>query len=163
MTKNDISALLFEARTSITDYCISVCKAQCCKRGMLALDSQEQANVVLQGKLSAAHKTEKHGKTYYEYDLNKTCPSFDGKQGCTIYKNKHRPKACHEFPLLQLGTFIVPIEWCPAVQDALFTSYFEKFEQLGYKILRNPNEKQKELEQKPHIDPKTSVVERVQT
>lgn len=134
----DIERLAQKARKSISRYCIEECKAYCCRKGYLILDSV-QLKLVMQNRqdeLKDLVKEIKKGSfSMYMGNSKQPCPSLNEKYECIIHKKKNRPQACKEFPLFIKGKKIILSPRCLAVKEGKFYPYIIKFKELGYKIL----------------------------
>lgn len=142
-TKNKIlnlenCSLVDAARSSLGDYCINICKAQCCKSGFLLLKDQFEIQGVLKKKEQYSIKNKFLKKNWdgtYSFFLGNSkfnCPSLKGTI-CTIYYEKYRPLACSNFPLFVYGKSIVTGN-CPAIKEGIIDNYLEELKQKGYKI-----------------------------
>lgn len=89
----------------LSEYCISTCKAKCCKRGKLPLLAEERA-------IFDSKRIDENGF----YDLTGGC-EFLINDKCSIY-NK-RPKMCEKYPFHEMGPLVIAITLCPAVEEGL--------------------------------------------
>lgn len=131
-------SLIDAARSSLGDYCINICKAQCCKSGFLLLKNQFEIQGVLKKKEQYSIKNKFLKKNWdgtYSFFLGNDkfhCPSLKGTK-CTIYNEKYRPKACSDFPLFVYGKSIVTGD-CPAIKEKIIDKYLDELKKQDYKI-----------------------------
>jgi Fe-S-cluster containining protein len=132
--------LAAKARNSISNYCITECKAYCCRKGYLVLTSK-QADLIMDSKNTkdrkCLKKTGKKSNSKIALNLgynNQDCPSLKNYK-CIIHNNKCRPTACKEFPIFIWGKKRIRLSnRCPAVREDLFYPYIAKFKLMGYSI-----------------------------
>jgi Fe-S-cluster containining protein len=127
-----------EARNGISRYCIEKCHALCCRYGVLALSNEEVDLLVGKKRKDLEKKGLIHKKNDCVFLLEvgkKACPQLDKKFMCKIHKNPLRPKLCCDFPLFVQRGFVVAAASCPAVNDGTLDKWFEKFREIGYKII----------------------------
>jgi len=107
------------ARKAISAYCLSSCKAECCKRKSLRLDASESD---LFGGV---------GECRIKLD---PCPNLKDDR-CSIYIK--RPAACVLFPvrLAQLGKReVVTVSQCNAIEHGVIASHLDRLKNLDYEI-----------------------------
>lgn len=100
---NDLSSysteeLLTCARDSLSNYCMTVCKAKCCKRGQLLLTPTEAVKVAK--RLEHPQLSLRADGCYNLQLAGKGCPSLNGT-ACGVYAM--RPKMCREYPVFSRG------------------------------------------------------------
>lgn len=138
---NEIDVILNDARNSISSYCINECNAHCCKTGKLFLFSKDEVSAITnnntQKYIDNKNITKNEfGNFYFDLEQNGGCPNLNLKTSlCKIHKNKNKPIICNDFPLFKAKEYIVSAGVCPAVKNKMFTIYFKKIEELGYKII----------------------------
>jgi len=134
----DAEKLADKARNSISSYCINECKSFCCRKGYLPL-IKEQVDKVTKGKST---ELEEKGELYELEDGNFSlklsnhlggCPSLKDFK-CTIYKDKKRPRVCHEFPIFVKEKRVFFSPRCLAVMNNKFFPYVKKFKSMGYEV-----------------------------
>lgn len=137
MVSETTISIAIEARKSISDFCINVCKSKCCKRGKLVLLNDSEINAIVGDKRKEYEKTNILTKTpnnFHHYDLEKApCKNLDCNNKCTIHKLKERPRVCVDYPLFIVGNFILLSDDRMAVQNNLFVEYVKKLELEGLK------------------------------
>lgn len=137
--EQDIHKLLDEARNSISDYCINVCNAGCCRKGFLGINSIDELKTITQNtheKLIEEGVIEKVNENKYYQNFNKKpCVSLTKDFLCSVHKDKNRPILCKDYPLFKAKNFIISSSACPAVTENKFEEYFKKIEKLGFKIV----------------------------
>ncbi len=96
-----------------SEYCITTCKAKCCKRGKLPLLAEER-------KMFNSNRIDEHGF----YDLSGGCEYLDENFKCKLY-NK-RPKMCRDYPFHQIGPIKFATTLCEGVVEGIFDEEIEK-------------------------------------
>ena len=138
--EKSVITLAQEARTSISDYCINVCKAQCCKRGQLLLMSDNEVKSIVGNKKKLYENTgilklSENGFYLYNSEI-KTCKNLNQKTSlCKIHTNTSRPMVCRDYPIFIVRNSIIFGKTCPAAISGKFKDYEKKFKELGYKII----------------------------
>lgn len=128
-----------KARRALSKYCYEECKAYCCRRGYLTLDesniqivSQGQHYKLIKNQTISILENGKFSLFMGNYDL--PCPSLKDNI-CMIHKNRKRPKACKDFPIVIKDTTAFISSRCPAVADGILYQYIYKLKQLGLEII----------------------------
>lgn len=133
-----------KARDSISNFCITKCKAKCCKKGKLLIMTDEELDLVV-----GLNKVEKYfNKKILEYSKKnnnfllynseiKICRQLDKKTNiCKEHKNPNRPQVCKDYPIFIIkGKYVIFSKNCPAVDSGMFKDYENQFIQLGLKII----------------------------
>lgn len=126
---NVAEKLAIKARSSLSKYCSSECKAYCCRKGYLLLKPKELKVMNINRKDLFAEVEEG-----LLFNLESKCPNLNNSK-CKIHKNPERPKACKEFPLFIWEDKTVMVSYkCPAAKENLLYPYLAKFKTMGYKI-----------------------------
>ncbi len=124
--------LILAARKSIADFCVTVCRQSCCKRGRLFV-REDEVNLVTQGSPSLARKTR---SDLYKIILT-PCPSLNRDAGrCLVYDK--RPPMCQEYPIRLAdldGEKVLVVNECDAVSRSLLDSQIEQIKQMGYRVI----------------------------
>ena len=133
----DDDQLLDEARSSIGWFCMSECKALCCRKGSVPLRDTAEVDVVVDG-MSQEWKelkllTKEDNGLHLLHVEKHGCPRLTQDFKCSVYDK--RPQACRDFPLYVLGKKIVAAAWCPAVQKGLFEKHFDELKKRGFSIV----------------------------
>lgn len=137
----DAEKIAEKARKSISKFCIEECKAYCCRKGYLILNTNEVEEVT-QGRKDELEdkkilKIIKDGRySLYMGNYDAPCPSFKDFK-CIIYNSKNRPKTCRDFPLFIDGKNVFLSPRCLAVKNGLLYPYMMQLSMLGYKILKS--------------------------
>jgi len=135
--KINIDELLEEARYSMSDFCMQVCRGMCCRRGFLPLTSQE-VNIVVPNKQelikSKVLRPSNDGRFLLALGVF-GCPQLQKDSKCRIWNNPNRPACCGEFPVFERSESILFSNRCRAVVEGHLDTYKQKFKELGYKIL----------------------------
>ena len=127
-----------EARNSIGNYCMTVCKALCCRKGLIYMRDKNEMQAVTGNKQNDLERTKIliAKDDGFVLDVGKQqCPQLTPDFKCAVYKNQNRPMACHHYPLYLYGEQVVAAPGCLAVQNKLLDPYLEKLEKLGYRII----------------------------
>jgi Fe-S-cluster containining protein len=141
----EIEKIANEARNSISEYCIKECRAFCCRNGYLPvkpksvkLVAQDRKKELEDKGMLKKLKNGNYSLFLGNYDL--PCPSLDLKNfTCIIHKNKLRPKACADFPLIIEESTIKLSPRCPAVRENKFYPYVKMLMIKGLKYKRYEN------------------------
>jgi Fe-S-cluster containining protein len=99
-------------KKDLSDYCQTVCKAQCCKRGKLPLTSEET-------ELFSSKRIDENNF----YDLTGGCQHLRGVS-CGMYEK--RPVACRTYPFHAIGPILIATTSCPAVDEGFLDEDIEK-------------------------------------
>ena len=133
-----VTSIANTARNSISDYCINVCKAKCCKRGKLVLFNDSEICAIV-GKNKTKYlknkilEKSKITKNYY-YNLEKEpCKNLLQNDLCSIHKDKNKPKICDDYPIFLTKKCVIIAKDCEAAQNNLLEKYITEIESLGYK------------------------------
>lgn len=122
------------ARASIGQFCISVCKAQCCRRGFLTVKDDE-IQTVTKGK-ALPHRFQPLHFGVSLLDLRKEpCPALTSDFRCSVYADKKRPKPCANYPLYVHGKQVIAAPDCLAVQQGLLDPFLKQLEDKGCKLI----------------------------
>jgi Fe-S-cluster containining protein len=138
--KKIIDNIANEARSSIGDFCMNICKAKCCQRGFLLLMNQKETQAIV-GNNTEKYLNEKilkrSNNNFLWYDLEKKpCKNLiKEKSFCTIHKNQNKPRVCSDYPIFLVKNFVIFSNTCEAVQEGLLDNYKQKFEILGLKVI----------------------------
>ena len=136
--------VLDNARNSISNYCIKECKAKCCRKGSLLIQSKKELfSLITENdfhnlfeKQIITKSTNNENWHIFNHEKIGGCPKLDKNNLCSIYKNEDRPKICSDFPLFKVKNFILVAEFCPASKTNLFDKYLKKLEEMGFKIIK---------------------------
>ncbi len=125
----NVSKLIREARSSITDYCIDECGADCCKTRIVPCCSEKDVRVLLGLKDKSLEefsfmypkRLEKIGEIYL---VHQPCANLEENK-CKIYNNGLRPVHCIDFPIRASYDedgfpFVEYTAECKAVEKGLF-------------------------------------------
>ncbi|MBI5389454.1 YkgJ family cysteine cluster protein [Candidatus Woesearchaeota archaeon] len=136
----DAETIADEARSSIGWYCMSTCKALCCRKGIIRLQGKQEIAAVTQGKEEELRKErlleDAGGEAAILHVGKRPCPSLTSDSKCSIYTNPHRPKGCANFPLYFYGNTLWAASFCPAVKTGLMDEHLKRIEELGVKVLK---------------------------
>ena len=135
-TKNKIDKIAQEARDSLSNYCMNICGAKCCKHGKLLLQTNEEVetisgkeNIYEYGKEGILEKTENNFMTY---DLERQpCRHLKELVLCSIHKSDSKPQICNDYPLFTTKKYVIASQQCPAVVAGELDEYIEKIKELG--------------------------------
>ena len=94
------------ARNSLGPYCMTVCKAMCCRRGQLLLEQVDASHIDI--------NLLPDERGYVTVSLENACPKLTVDSKCSIYEN--RPKPCREYPLYPKGKLLLVAQSCQGVQ-----------------------------------------------
>lgn len=130
-TTDEIDLIVNECRNEIALYCLSDCKAKCCKKGKLLLSIKEADYVIGN---SAKFKKFLRPDSMVELDLTEGCPSLNAENKCIIHDSS--PLMCREFPVFKRCKTIILAEFCPAVNEPFFNKWEQDFIKKGLKIVR---------------------------
>ena len=131
--------LISDARASIGDYCMDVCKSFCCQDGVLIVRPDE-IDEVMQGKkeeflIKGLLKKNQVGNFELKIGTkDHPCPSLSKDFKCLIFDNPKRPVLCRNFPIFQFGKQIILAPRCPAIKAGKLEPFLMKLKELGYNI-----------------------------
>ena len=143
MRLEDINNLLDEARNSLTNYCTTICKSQCCRKGKILLLKAEEKELIVGDELEqkeAIKNTilEKQDSGNYHFDFEKSgpCRWLSTDTGlCKAYENPGRPTICSDYPLFKVGEYVIAAGNCPAVASGQLDSRLEEVRRKGYRVV----------------------------
>jgi Fe-S-cluster containining protein len=141
----DIQKIADEARNSISKYCIEECRAFCCRNGYLLINPKSIDTVTHNNTKELIEKglLKKLKNGYYSLFLGNfdiPCKSLDLKDfTCNIHKNKLRPKACRDFPLIIEENTIKLSPRCPAVRENRLYPYIKLLIKKGLRYVKYEN------------------------
>lgn len=133
----DAKDIADEARASISDYCINTCGALCCRKGILILRSEREADLVVERReeWQELQFLERTPRGQWALHVGrKPCPKLKDNL-CTVYEDRDRPKACGEFPLYLWGKTVAASPMCPAVNEGRLDPYLERLKKEGCRII----------------------------
>ena len=116
-----------KVRLMEADYCVSYCKARCCKKGKIFL-SRKQAEKITRNKVVAYMKMGKLLKRdvcNFELNLEKGCPALSEDNKCRIHISVIRPEICREFPIFIRGEKVFVASFCPITSSKKFLDAVE--------------------------------------
>lgn len=119
---NDIE--ITTARNSLSNYCINICQAKCCRRGQLLLELKESLEIYPHAKAD--------DQGYVRVPLENGCPKLDTNFSCTIYEK--RPRTCREYPLYPKGKLLLVATSCEGVQKGKLDKHLQLLKKQGYQI-----------------------------
>lgn len=135
---DEIKAIVDKAHHDVGSYCITKCKAKCCREGHFILHSEDEMNLMSGDKKKEFLKSKiaiKRDDSQYEFDFFKhSCPHLSEEFKCNIYENSNRFKICSDFPIFLRYRTIFLATFCPAVKDGFFDEYMAKLKELGCKV-----------------------------
>lgn len=111
------------ARDSLGNFCMNVCKAQCCQRGRLLLEKREAD--AIDPTLVADERQ------YVTVDLSKGCPKLVNN-ACSIYTS--RPKTCRQYPIYDKGKLLLVASDCQGVKEGQLAEHLQTLREAGYRI-----------------------------
>lgn len=127
---SEAEKILEAARASLSEFCSEECMAFCCRRGYLAITS-EQAKPLLK-----LVKDPADAKTVLErtsISLKKGCPALvDNK--CSIYSE--RPQVCRDYPIFVKGKELRVSSYCTAVMDGKLYPYIAMLLKRGFVLVK---------------------------
>lgn len=127
-----------EARNSISNYCISICKAKCCKHGKLLLQTNDEVESIC-GKENITQMAEdgiieKTQHNFVTYNLEqKSCRHLKESVFCSIHKSSKKPQICNDYPLFLTKQYVIASPQCPAVESGEIDEFISKIKKLGFK------------------------------
>ena len=101
----------------MSEYCISVCKAQCCRRGKILISAAERTRFLVE---RSDHHIVERGDGQFEMHLD-PCRNLKDNL-CTAYDT--RPHICMEFPIFHRGNSVFLSLSCPLVKQGYFDTRF---------------------------------------
>ena len=125
-----------EARESLSEYCMSVCKAKCCKKGRLLLQTKKEVNTISGERYkefldSGVIEMTSHG--FATYNLEKeNCIMLVDDVFCRIHKSKLKPIVCNDYPIFLTKKYVIASQECPAVEKGMVEDYIFRITNLGY-------------------------------
>jgi len=128
-----IIAGLDELRSSLSSYCVDVCKSQCCKKGKLLLLNSGEVNLISEGKkdellLSKTLVKSESDNIHFDFSKNKnSCTKLCLDGLCLVYGNKNRPKVCSDYPLFKVKEFVMAADSCRAVREGVLDIKLNEF------------------------------------
>jgi len=139
-----VDRILKNARNSISNYCINECKAKCCRKGSLLVQSKEELFSLIDEddfqnlfeKQVITKSTNNDNWHVFNHESVGGCPKLDENNLCMIYENKDKPKICSDFPLFKVKNFILMADFCPVSKTNLLDDYFKELENFGFKIIK---------------------------
>lgn len=128
-----------DARNSLGDYCINVCKAQCCQRGQLLLMNDKEVNAIVGNKKKKYEECgilalTKNGFYTYNSEI-KTCKNLKKDFTCKIHLDSSRPLVCRDYPVFLVKGNVMFGKTCPAVQEGKMKPFIERFKKIGVNII----------------------------
>lgn len=126
-----------EARSSLSNYCITICGAKCCKFGKLLLQNDDEVKTIC-GKENISNYSnekiiEKTQNNFVTYDLEKKpCQHLKESDLCSIHKSKSKPQICNDYPLFLTKKYIIASKQCPAVVEGELDKHIQKIKDLGF-------------------------------
>lgn len=135
---DEIDKVASLARSSLSYYCINVCRAKCCKFGKLVLFNDTEVDAVCGTKRKLFEKKqllERKDTGNYHFDLVKGgCKNLRDDNMCNIHDKPSKPRICDDYPLfIPQKKYVIAADSCPGVQDGLLDEYVEKLQELGLK------------------------------
>jgi Fe-S-cluster containining protein len=136
-TQNEIQRILKEARESLSDYCINVCKAFCCRTGYIKT-REEKARFIAGERFEKMFKMKKIEKSkdgsYVIHLREGGCPRLDKKTCfCTIHTHELKPITCEIFPINVKGDYFFISQRCPAIRESKLYLFTAQLAQLRLK------------------------------
>lgn len=134
-----INFIADNARASISNYCINICEAKCCRSGKLLLQGANEVKAVLhtqehaQNLINKGILTPGNNSGNFHLNLEKTNCLNLIQNKCSIHKDPLKPKICDDYPLFFVKGYVLASPACNAVRDGLLDSYIEKLIKLGIK------------------------------
>ena len=137
----DIHQLAYEARNSISSYCMNECEGYCCRKGFLLL-TEDELNLITGDKRESL---EKNGYVRFiddekVFSLNLSnnfgsCPQLKDSK-CLLHKNPARPATCSSFPIFinEEKKEIRLSPRCYAIQENKLYPYIAQFKKLGFTV-----------------------------
>jgi len=122
--------LLKKTQKILDGYCVNYCKAQCCRRGKLLVKTDELEHISKDKKLF-----KKKDNTYYELNLDLTCPALKDSR-CSIHKNSKRPKVCGQYPLFIEKDHVLVSKDCLAIKEEMLDEILKEFEENNYRVVK---------------------------
>jgi len=101
MDLEEINLILDQARNSISNYCINDCKALCCRKGKLLLQSENEIKFISQGKENKFLKRKilqktNDGNFTFNHERVK-CPYLTNDFKCSTWKDSKMTKVWKNF------------------------------------------------------------------
>lgn len=123
-----IDLKLNELRSSLTSYCVNICKSQCCKKGkLLLMNSSEVELIISSSKDGKALSLSEAGNFHFNFELSGACKHLCYKGLCEVYLNENRPKVCLDYPLFKVKGFIVTANNCMAINEGVLDLKLREF------------------------------------
>ncbi len=136
----EINQIISEARNSISDYCMNICEAKCCKFGKLVLFNKKEIEFICNGKEEEFLKKKilepsRDGNYTFNHELA-GCPHLTKDNKCSNWNHPNRPRICSDFPLfLMQNKYLITADICPAIKKNKFEKYFDKLKKYGIIII----------------------------
>ena len=120
-----------EARTSLSNYCITICGAKCCKHGKLLLQNDNEVKTICGEENIAEYSNEgiieKTQNNFIIYDLEKKpCQHLKESVLCSIHKSKSKLQICNDYPLFLTKKYVIASKQCLAVIRGGLNKYIEE-------------------------------------
>ncbi|MBN2567562.1 YkgJ family cysteine cluster protein [Candidatus Woesearchaeota archaeon] len=112
------------ARQSLSSFCMTACRASCCRKGFVVLRTMDEAALL--------GVPWDQSKQYAVLDVRKGCVKLEG-DACSIYAQ--RPAICREFPLFERGRTLVIAGWCPGYRAGLLDRFVQDTKRDGRTVI----------------------------
>ncbi|MCH8519137.1 MAG: YkgJ family cysteine cluster protein [Nanoarchaeota archaeon] len=127
-----------KARESLSNYCINICGAKCCKVGKLLLQTNQEVETISGvehiGKFIEDKTLERTQNGFMTYNLEKEpCRHLKENVFCSIHKSDKKPIICNDYPLFLTKKYVIASQQCPAVVGGELNTYIKEIKKLGYK------------------------------
>ena len=131
--------LVKEAKHSISDFCLTVCKAYCCRKGFLPLDKSNVDTVLADKKkeIQDLGLLQIRGDGKFALQMGTTghpCPSLQKDLKCRVYNQKEKPLACERFPFYVEEDTLKVAHGCLAVREGKFYPATTQILKLGFTL-----------------------------
>jgi len=113
----------------LSDYCVNVCHANCCKVGKIILCKNEFIAITNN---CVSSQILQRNDGYYELSMSPSCPSLKDSK-CLIYNTINKPRICSEYPFFLRGTSLFVATSCLAIQNGVIN--LEELKSKGIKVI----------------------------
>ncbi|MFO8015848.1 MAG: hypothetical protein R6U32_01980 [Candidatus Woesearchaeota archaeon] len=137
----EINAIAEKARKSIGEFCSSECRAYCCRKGYLVMNTV-QAGLLTSGRISdfiSEKRMKRISDDKYSLflgDYEKPCPCLKDFR-CMVHSNPLRPEACRDFPVfVDAESMTVRLSHrCLAVKEGRMYAFEKQWLALGCRVV----------------------------
>ena len=117
------------ARNSLSLFCMTECKSQCCMKNKINL-TQAEAKFWLKNSTIVENVN-----SSFTLNLEPKCSQLSCDFKCNLFNKPGRPEICGDFPLFLRGNKIFISSWCLGVKEKQLAKFFEEFERENYVLI----------------------------